>query len=112
MGVAAAFFYLFAVGDIFVGPGDAADGVVEIVHRRGGDAHVDQRAVLPPAPQLHIADGLALEGAVEQRADVAVEIAFAVDFREFGRKLELMVFAERCREGRWEETMGRWEETM
>ena len=57
---------LLAVGDVLVGPGDAANGAVEIVHRSGGDPDVDQRAVLAQAPQLHVSNGLAFEGAVEQ----------------------------------------------
>src|ERR1700712_5345076 len=57
-----------AVGDVLVRPGDAAHAAVGVVHRGGGEAHVDKGAVLAPAPDLDVADALAVARPLVERA--------------------------------------------
>ena len=59
-------FGLLAVGDVLAGPGDTPDAAVGVVHRRGRQADVDQRAVLAAALGLDVADGLAVHRPFEQ----------------------------------------------
>ena len=60
-------FRLQAVGDVLVGPGDVPHRAVGVVHRRRGEPDVDPGAVLAQPLELHVADRLAVEGALEQR---------------------------------------------
>ena len=57
---------LLAVGDVVIGPGNAPDGAVGIVHRRRRHPDVDQRAVLVTALDLQVADRFAADCAVEK----------------------------------------------
>ena len=88
-----------ALGNIFISPCNALHRAVEIVHGGGRDPDIDQRPVLAPSLDLHIANGFAFKRPLEQFGGDGARFRGGARGGHCGQRLYRADNAERHRNG-------------